>query len=400
MRFCWIPGTALTAGLFLQLALGSLDALGITPDSAQGPLPVAREPRTSAKKKAVRTQRKALANSKIAAKTAPTTKSFDAKMEEAFGDASAQYQAREREKRTAESRAAAILRGSTYFRLSGWLGGYRAAMSLTPLFLSDDKIPPEVDYNDLTQEWKRVGPLVESLRKSQERQDSYARGDLEKSEIQHGVSDALKISLLRLRLAPPNQVAQWLDTEGKAWGALLNSFAFDEGAMASLRIAVDLRFLLWRELRLRLLAPEATDLALAQIRRQIQEYPAAWPVERLLVEESRRIVKPVLLPFANGIAHELQRNPWRSISEIRKTMRGGGSLELAGLDPLWTSMDVDRRKQEEDLINEVILRSAVIEYTLHQGKRPKTWDEVKVLGLLTGVPLCRRTGQPWQITQL
>lgn len=306
------------------------------------------------------------------------------------------------------TRAESILRGSSLFSLRQWAGDYQPQLDLLPLFPAKLEAAPSVDWGALAKEWKLVAPRFDKLRVSQAKQEALVRGEMQDPALRKSVEALLQVSLLRLRVLPAQQVALWIETEGATWQGLMVAAAFDDASILGLRAAVDLRFMYWREWLLKVKkslamvnAPaNSVALPLTEISRHLNAASMVWPVDRVLITESRKTLLPAAQLVANGMGVELQKNPYRSLAEIRGHLRGGNLPGLAALDVVWTSSDVERRKSEEDLFHELLLRVEIARYRQINKSTPTGLEELVQAGFLTRIPLCHSTGKPWVLTQL
>lgn len=307
------------------------------------------------------------------------------------------------------SREEMILRGHPTFSYQAWLATAPALklLDLQALFPADLATAPEVDRTALAKEWQVGAPRFELLRDSQGRQDVILRGDIDQPAVKAGLEAALKLSLLRLRLLTADQLMTWILTEGDVWQKALMTLTYDEASPNGLRSSVRLRFLLWNELRFKVktllqhkpsgFISEALSQSVTQWFSAIQP---AWPIDRIYIAESRKVLAAAPQLVANGIANELQKNSLRSVSEIRAKLRGGQLPALAALDSLWTAEDVASKQQETDLLNEIILRLLVQRFEHSQGHPAASLEALVGAGLLPGVPLRLQSQKKWTLADL
>lgn len=387
--------------LLMILAIGPLASFSAT--AAPKPAPT----KASKTAKSLTTQRPAKIVKAVPVTPGAPPKRFEQKYEEALGEHSAK-RAKIREARQAEqdaqlgpSQAELILQGKPVFAWSKWVGEYAPKIDLVALFPADFTAPRSApEYLALEKEWAQVRPRFEILRERTTEQLGSARGDLENPELRLKIAQIYKISLLRLRLSGADQTGAWALTEGDIWMRALTAMAFDESTSETMRWVSEQRSLYAGEMLAKMKSLPIATFRMDPLHQHLRQLKLPWPVDRIYLTESRKVLKPGAQLVANGLSGDLQKFPFKDLESLRRARRGVDASGLAALDLVYTLADVQLRQKEDDLFNEYRLRVARALFEKRQGALVKDLEQLKAAGLIDRVPIHHVSGQFWSITQL
>ena len=125
---------------------------------------------------------------------------------------------------------------------------------------------------------------------------------------------------------------------------------------------------------------------------------APWPVDRVLVTEAKRLLKPPMVAVAQSAAKSYQKNPYQTSEQALKKVKGGDSDEAALLRQVWKESDIQIMKTEMNRIGALKISLAQSEYQLSFGKAATSVAELVQAKLLDSAPMDYFTGQALGLT--
>lgn len=240
----------------------------------------------------------------------------------------------------------------------------------------------------------------EALRTLFRQSSSFVRGEIEDEKTINCVIHRLQLSMLEARTAAFQK--DWKKTQQifADWFLFAADFPYEESSLVGLRFSGVMRSLLLDDLekiQKKFSAEIATN---SELRSWFLGIRAPWPVDRVLVTEAKRLLKPVMMPVAQAAAASYQKSPYQTTEQALKKVKGGDSAEAELLKQIWKEADISLMKTEMNRIGSLKLRFAQADYQARQGKPAANVNDLIKSGLLDSAPVDYFTGQPLGLTSL
>jgi hypothetical protein len=132
----------------------------------------------------------------------------------------------------------------------------------------------------------------------------------------------------------------------------------------------------------------------------VQSLRAPWPVDRVFLFESKRVLSPKSLAIAEKVAVAFQKNPYQTAEQILHKTRGGQGKDLEFLKSIWREADLRAMKTEVNRLGLLRAQIARIRFQDSQKKAPTGWEDLKKSGGLQQIPIDYFTGRPMEWSQL
>ncbi|MCE3010658.1 MAG: hypothetical protein LW875_08600 [Proteobacteria bacterium] len=240
----------------------------------------------------------------------------------------------------------------------------------------------------LTQNWQ-LSDLEKHMLESQ----SFVRGEIEDPALLNRLMELFRqSSQQRSRDWAAGNYSSFLKSS-QAWFLFAADFPYEEASLVSLKTASVIRSLLFDEL-------EKIDWSQPLIKitpEQLQwlfSLRISWPVDRMIVSESKKHLPPALLGTVESLSRSLQKNPYQSVEEweqkSKKTLPESANL----LKKLWKKDDYQALKEELNRAGRLQLRVAAAIYTQRTGLKAKTVEELLQGKALPRIPTDYTTGRP------
>lgn len=243
-------------------------------------------------------------------------------------------------------------------------------------------------------------PQLEALRKDFSESTSFVRGEIEHEQVLNGLMHALELSMLTIR-SQCFQL-QWREVQNQFadWFLFAADFPYEESSLVGLRTAGVVRSLLLDELE-RIQKKFRLEIAKdSSLRKWFLKVRAPWPVDRVLISEAKRLLKPPMMSVAISAAAAFQKNPYQTSEMALKKVRGGQSKEADLLKQIWRESDIKMMKTEINRVGKLKLRFAQAEYEWTHKKAPGSVQDLLNAHLLDQVPVDYFTGKPLDLTSL
>ena len=254
--------------------------------------------------------------------------------------------------------------------------------------------------SELAPLWKLYGPQMEVLRQDFAGSRSFVRGEIENEQVLSGLIAALQLSLIRVRSL--SFQGQWpqVEKEFAAWFLFAADFPYEESSLVGLRAAGVIRSLLLDELEglQRKFGPQMAQNS--SFGRWFQGVRAPWPLDRILISESKRLLKPEMMVVAEAAAQAYQLNPYQTIERSLQKVKGGQSEAALVLKKMWRSEDIQLMKTEVNRIGKMKVRLAKAEFEYQHKRPPRGIEELVQVHLLGQIPIDYFSGKPLDLTSL
>lgn len=267
-------------------------------------------------------------------------------------------------------------------------------MKKTQNYLDSDSPFPEKKVQQIYQaHLKKMTQLKNYFTSS----ESFVRGEIEDEKVLNNIIQYLQISLLQVRgHFVKNQDLQAKE-ELHAWLMFAADFPYEEASLISLRFANLIRSLVFDEIEtIQKKWPDrwAKDELWFHWSQKIR---ASWPIDRVVITESKKVLADRLLRSAQEVAMSLQKNPYQSIEVVLNSVRGGKAKELQFLKNLWRDTDILAMKTEVTRISAFHLRLARAIYEHRSSQKLTQLDELVTAKLIERVPINYLTGKPFEL---
>ncbi len=253
------------------------------------------------------------------------------------------------------------------------------------------ELKPLLKLNDKT---------LNSLLKAFENSRSFVRGEIEDEKVLGRLMAALQLSMLKARTAA--FAGQWekVQAEFAPWFLFAADFPYEESSLVGLRTVGVIRALLLDEFE-KIQNQFKVPMAKApSLRRWFLKVRAPWPVDRVMISEAKRLLKPPMMTVANSAALAFQKNPYQTSEKALEKVRGGQSEQAHLLKQIWREADIQMMKSEINRIGKLKLRLAMAEFEQNHLRPAQTVEELLNAQLLDQAPLDYFTGQPLSLTSL
>lgn len=248
--------------------------------------------------------------------------------------------------------------------------------------------------------WKVNQKSLRHLEIEFQNSSSFVRGEVEDEKVLSAVIQYLQLSLLQVRQLATH--SDWKEVKGhlEKWFLFAADFPYEEASLVGLRFSGVVRSLLLDEME-RLQVKYKADMAKEPMLRQwFLQVRAPWPVDRVIISESRRLLKPNLMSVANAAAQAFQKNPYQTSESVLKKIKNGNRPEAEFLRQIWREADILMMKTEMNRIGKMKLRLALAEYQQIHSALPPSSQELVKAGLLDQVPTDYLTGKALDLTSL
>jgi hypothetical protein len=238
------------------------------------------------------------------------------------------------------------------------------------------------------------------LLKEFDQSGNFVRGEIEDEKVLGGLMTYLQLSMVKARSdALQNRWAEVQKNLG-SWFQFAADFPFEESSLVGLRLTGVIRSLLLDELE-KMQAKFPAELAMnPEFRKWFLQVRAPWPVDRVLISEAKRLLKPPMMSVANAAAKAFQKNPYQTSAQALARVKGGQSESAEVLKKIWREADIEMMKAEINRIGKMKLRLAKNEFEAQNKKAPRTAEDLVKAGLLDRVPTDYFTGKPLDLTSL
>ncbi len=229
---------------------------------------------------------------------------------------------------------------------------------------------------------------------------SFVRGEIEDEKTLNQLMAYLQLSMVKVRSS--SFQGQWSDVreEFSAWLLFAADFPYEESSLVGLRTSGVIRSLILDEIE-RIQKKFAAEIAKdSQFRKWFLGVRAPWPVDRILVSEARRLLKPPMVAVANSAALAYQKNPYQSVEKSLARVKGGQSEESKLLKQIWRDEDIQLMKTEINRIGKLKVRLALAEYEVRHQKPAQSIQVLVQEQLLDQVPVDYFSGKPMDLTSL
>ena len=258
------------------------------------------------------------------------------------------------------------------------------------------KAPPEKLSVLLKSNEKSLASLQSEFQSSKD----FVRGEIEDEKVLGGLMGYLQLSMLKARADAFQNHWPEVQKNLASWFQFAADFPFEESSLVGLRLTGVIRSLLLDELEA-MQGKFATEMAgNPELRKWFLQVRAPWPVDRVLISEAKRLLKPPMMSVANAAAKAFQKNPYQTSAQALAKVKGGQGESAEILKQIWRDADIQMMKSEINRIGKLKLRLAKSEFELQNKKAPASADELVRAGLLDKVPTDYFSGKPLDLTSL
>lgn len=236
---------------------------------------------------------------------------------------------------------------------------------------------------------------------------SFARGEIEDEKTLNGLVQMLQWSLVQTRLKATAGEFSWVQENLGDWLKFAADFPYEESTLVGLKVSSVLRALIFDELEqmearaaVGGLKTETADKTAESWVLWTQRLRAPWPIDRVILSESRRILPAPLQGLGAQTANQLQKNPYQTADSILNKLPGGKAEAANFLRQMWTAEDLSQMKTEITRLHRLQLRWAYNLLQTKAGKLPETILEVAKAAGFDRVPVNYLSGKAWELAEL
>ncbi|MEZ0392500.1 MAG: hypothetical protein ACAH59_09805 [Pseudobdellovibrionaceae bacterium] len=229
---------------------------------------------------------------------------------------------------------------------------------------------------------------------------NFIRGEIESEKVLNQLMACLQLSMLKSRAHSFQSEWPQMQNEFSSWFLFAADFPYEESSLVGLRTSGVIRSLLLDELE-KIQTRFAAQLASQPTFRQwFLKVRAPWPVDRVLISEAKRLLKPPMMSVANAAARAFQKNPYQTSQQALEKIKGGQSEGAELLKQIWREADIQLMKTEINRIGKLKLRLAKAEFENVNKKAPDSVQTLLNAGLLDQAPVDYFTGKALDLTSL
>jgi len=238
---------------------------------------------------------------------------------------------------------------------------------------------------------------LEELKKLFVSSAAFSRGEIDDEKVLNQVMGYFQCSLLQIRSSFLKNQDLRAKEEIHAWFIFAADLPYEEASLISMRFASVIRSLLLDELEsLQKKYPDrwGQDELWLHWSEKIR---ASWPIDRVVLSESKKILNNRMMKYALEIAAELQKNAYQSMDSVLARHRAGKAKDLQFLKGLWRDEDILALKTEVTRISAFRLRLAQSVYEKRTGQKLKSLDALVSAKLIPQIPIHYLTGKPFDL---
>lgn len=227
---------------------------------------------------------------------------------------------------------------------------------------------------------------------------SFVRGEIESEKTLNSLMTYLQLSCLKIRLAISQSDFVVATEVLRSWFFFATDLPYEEASLVSLRTAAVIRSLLLDELE-KIYQQKSSMSGHERLQSWLQQVTAPWPVDRVLLGESKRHLGKNSMAAAENLARQLQKNPYQSAKSLLSKRLVKNEQDRHFLEQLWRDSDIQSMREEITRIGILQAKSAVIEFERVKKQTPKSMQELLDAGLLLQLPVNYNTGRELQISE-
>ncbi|MFN7825127.1 MAG: hypothetical protein ACK5P6_07190 [Pseudobdellovibrionaceae bacterium] len=240
----------------------------------------------------------------------------------------------------------------------------------------------------LRQNWK-----LSELEKVMLSSSSFVRGEIEDPELLNRLMEFFQQSVQQRKKDISEGKFPPAFQSTQAWFLFAADFPYEEASLVSLRTASVIRSLLFDELEKMNWSKMVSQVSPGQLQ-WIFSVRISWPVDRMIVSESKKHLPPALLGTVESLSKALQKNPYQSVEDWEKKSKKTLPESANLLKKLWKKEDYEALKEELNRLGRLQLAVASAFYTQKTGQSPKTSEDLLKAQVLPRIPTDYTTGRP------
>lgn len=225
---------------------------------------------------------------------------------------------------------------------------------------------------------------------------SFARGQIEEEKNMNALVLWYQWSVLQSRVQKTSQLQHKILLENlQAWAQMSADLAYEESSLIGMRFSSVMRNMVFDELESFVQQQQSVE-TLKETLRLLKHMRAPWPVDRVILAETKKLLGESGLKAVQSAVNSLQKNPYQSLSGLVRKADLKRYPKLEFIVKMWTENDISRMQDEINRRNLLLINCAKKIYVLTQNQEPKSLDELVSKGLLDSVPIDYKTGQKMQ----
>ncbi len=225
----------------------------------------------------------------------------------------------------------------------------------------------------------------------------FIRGELEDEKILNNTLIRLQLLMMKVRFDYQNKNWKSFISQLESAFLIAAELPYQESSFLSLKLAHVIRSLIFDELEkidfnkdLKLFKDNKVLVSLEKSR-----FP--WPIDRILLSDSKRIKTKYTMSQVEKIALELQSNPYRSIEDIIVQLKFK-KFDVDHIYSIWTNEDIEKMRLEMNRYGKLLIKLAIVRYENLNKKQPVQIQQLIEAKIIQKIPLDYTTGKPLEIS--
>ncbi len=255
--------------------------------------------------------------------------------------------------------------------------------------------------SNINQFWKKNETLMKTWQKNNLESTPFQRGEIDEEPVLNTLLAAVQLSLLQARADAFNK--RWLQVKSdlEPWLIFASSMTYEEASLISLRLANLIRSLILDELEnIENLMQTQLDVSdLEAWLSWMNSVRASWPIDRVLITESKKILGNKAMFTAQQMAIALQKNAYQTAATALKEAQGPKTPELKLLEKMWREEDILAMKTEVHRFSALKIRLAKDIYVKKYAAEPAQIQDLVSKNLLSSVPIDYTTGKSFTLPE-
>ncbi len=229
-------------------------------------------------------------------------------------------------------------------------------------------------------------------------QVQYIRGEIENEKHLSELIHLVQLSAIMVRNFANKKEWHKVILELNPWSQYSANLVYEESSLVGLRVASLIRSLLFDEIDLIRTQFKSEISKNKDLKAWLSNLRLPWPVDRVVLFESKRFLKLKSMQVAEKLAIKLQQNPYKTAAELlSKEKQNIPDKDYDFLTQMWSTKDIEIMKDEMNRMGEMLLKLATEEYFAQKGLYPKNAEDLKLGGYLERLPVDYKSGKTMTI---
>ena len=268
--------------------------------------------------------------------------------------------------------------------------------------LYNDFLQGQLDSQKVSLLWSKNNKLMKLFYQQAKESKAFVRGEIEEEKVLNSIVQAVQLSILMAHKQLKEKDYLGAQDHFNGWLLFAADLPFEEATLVGLRVCGVIRSLLLDALEKAekdQLFEVVDQKKWSAFQKWSLEMRSPWPVDRVVLSESRRVLGPKYMPTAEKVAVSLQKNTYQTSEFALANAVGRKGINMDFIKQIWREKDIEQMKTEVFRINAFQIRMAARSYEAVSGQKPKTIDQLVSEKFLPRVLINYRTGKPFSLEQ-